>query len=209
MSYLGFRLCAFTAVVAVALLAGCRDRSRRSARQAQCRKPPGSQRTPIVAHRGFCLGRVAVFVNGVIPDGYGFAELPKGAPSFTRLSVDESLGFPGRLQWDGHYITWEGLNPGDVTISRLAVSGSSVSVVGTTRLEKITRHASESWLYNGKVLVPYNIVGSRRNVIGLWQYSKGGKPKHNIRQFGSFKKRTIDFQAVTVSVNPSRSRIRK
>src|ERR1700729_3891962 len=145
-----------------------------------------------------------LFVNGLIQGGYGFAELRNGFGNFTTFSVDESLGFPGRLQWDGKHITWEGLDSGNVTLSRLAVSGSSVSVVGTTKLKKITRHASESWIYNATVLVAYNIVGTRNNVIGIWNYPKGGKPKQNIKQFGSFKKRMINFQAVTVSVAPSR-----
>lgn len=143
-----------------------------------------------------------LFVNGLIQSGYGLSELVKGSSSFTTLAVNKSLGFPGRVQWDGKYVTWEGLDPSNVSISRLAISGSSVSVVGTTKLKNVKHRATQSWLYGSNVLVAYNIVGPRANVIGIWKYPNGGKPKRNIKRFGSFKKSTVDFQAVTVSLAP-------
>jgi hypothetical protein len=148
-----------------------------------------------------------LFVDGYAQTDYGLAELPKSSNSFTILSIPQVVGIPGQVQWDGSHITYEGRDPGDAQISSLSVSASTVSIVGTTKLKRARKRASQSWLYDGTALAPYNIVGSRTNVIGLWSYPKGGKPKHNIRQFGSFKKRTIDFQAVTVSVKPLRSRI--
>jgi hypothetical protein len=106
----------------------------------------------------------------------------------------------GQIQWDGKYITWETVDK-NAKVSRLSVVGSTVSVVGTTTFD--TKHkAFQSWISGGNIILPYNIRGSRPNVVGVWKYPKGGKVVSAIKKFDSYKKRTISFQGVTLSVQP-------
>jgi hypothetical protein len=143
-----------------------------------------------------------LFVDGNNGQNYALSELPRGGTEFTTLSISDLVGGPGQIQWDGSYITWEGRGNPVVTISRLAISGSTATIVGTTRLGSIRHRGSQSWLYGDKIIVPYFDRGSRFNIIGVWNYPKGGKVRQTIRKFDSYAKRTISFQGVTLSVQP-------
>ncbi len=128
-----------------------------------------------------------------------FAELPKGSNDFTVFSIPESVGAPGQVQWDGKYITYESY---DLTrqIFQLSVSGSEAEIVSSTKFKSMPKRSYPSWIYGSNVVVPYNIRGIRANVIGVWKYPNGGRPVNTIRNFPPYKKRTIDFAGVTVSV---------
>ena len=144
-----------------------------------------------------------LFVNGLNSGSAALSELPKGGSKFSVLTIDKSVGAPGQVQWDGKYVTYESVLPEPGKIFQLAISGSVATVVGTTKLRSVPHRIFQSWIYNGTVLVPFNIRGTRPNVVGLWDYPRGGKVAHTIRKFDSYKKQTISFQGVTVSVAPS------
>ena len=88
----------------------------------------------------------------------------------------------------------------------MQISGSSAIVVGTTTLKGIKHRVAQSWIYSGAIIVPYNIRGMRANVVGIWRYPRGGKLVKNIRKFDSYKKQTITFHGVAVSVQPDLER---
>jgi hypothetical protein len=146
-----------------------------------------------------------LFVDGVTSTGLAaISELPSGQSTFTALSISGNL-FPGQVQWDGSYLTWESPaidnKPG--SISRLTVSGSAVTVVSSASLKgkgKINR-STLSWIYDGKVLMPYSTRGQRTNKIGIWSYPLGGNRKSVIK-FQNAK--SWEMQGVTVSIAPSR-----
>jgi len=127
------------------------------------------------------------------------AELAKGHSDFELFSIVGKVGNTGQIQWDGRYITFESRTKGNIKLLRLQISGSTATVVGTTRLKSIRGNASQSWLYSGNVLVPYGNGGQFETQIGLWKYPKGGKVETRYRNFG-----TVSFHGVTVSVAPSR-----
>jgi hypothetical protein len=143
-----------------------------------------------------------LFVDGDTNSGYAMAELPYGGSSFSRISIDQSVGQPGQLQWDGSYITYEAVNFGAVKISRLSISGSEATIVGTTKLKTLNRGAQESFIVGGQVIVPHPLRGVRANVISFFNYPKGGKPTRTIRHIGDFKKRDLSFYGLTVSAYP-------
>jgi hypothetical protein len=145
-----------------------------------------------------------LFVDGEANNNYAIAELPYGGTLFSQLSIEQSVGQPGQLQWDGSYITYEAVNYGAVKISRLSISGSEATIAGTTKLETLNRGAQESVIFSGKVIVPHPLRSGRSNVISLFKYPKGGKPFQTIRRIGDFKKRAISFYGLTVSIAPSR-----
>lgn len=142
-----------------------------------------------------------LFVDGLANGAPGLAELPSGGASFFQLSISQSVGFPGQLQWDGSYITYEsgGANNKN-TISQLAISGSVATVVGTTPVAGIRRRALQSWIYNGTIVIPYGNHGPYAKNVGVWRYPGGGKPEKIVYNFPGFPKRTIGFFGATVSV---------
>ena len=140
-----------------------------------------------------------LFVSGVGPSANGISELPNGASDFSVLSVGRDLGNPGQVQWDGKYITYEGLSHRRIKVSRLKVSASSATIVGTTRFRGPIQNAYLSWIFGDDILIPYAIRGLNTNRIGLWAYPKGGKQLSKL-QGVSNSKFTI-FRGVTVSVS--------
>jgi hypothetical protein len=143
-----------------------------------------------------------LFVNGNVQFGYGFAGLPNGSTKFSQLSIDQSVGIPGQVQWDGKYITYQNQGSKVGTISRLAVSGSTATVVGTTSFMGMKHVPFASWIYDGKIVVPYIFRGKRANAIGVWKYPAGGKPQKLIKHSGPYKKTKTDIQGVAISVGP-------
>ena len=147
-----------------------------------------------------------LFVSGYNSDKPGLSELPKGSGGFLTLSINGKLGNPGRVQWDGKYVTYESRTAGSVKISRLTISGSSATVVGATRFKGGVKSAYESWIYGNRIIVPYSTHGQYGNKIGVWAYPGGGKAV--VRTFQKYPK-NWSFQAVTVSVAPSGTRIHR
>jgi hypothetical protein len=140
-------------------------------------------------------------------DGYGdgsgesfsLYELAKLGNQFANISISPSLPVrPGQVQWDGKFITVEGIgiNTG-VAVYRLAVSGSAAKVVKTINFKGVTRVASQSWIEGNRILIPYGTTGNHINKtkVGVWKYPAGGKA---LQVISHFTKRA-DLQAVTFS----------
>jgi hypothetical protein len=144
-----------------------------------------------------------LFVNGFDAPNFGLSELPKGGSTFEKLRLDQSVGQPGQIQWDGQYVSYESQESGQPTISRLSISDSTATVVGQTRLKRVPRALRLSWIYQGSVVAPYVVSGPASKDIGIWKYPKGASTKR-IMQFGDFNKKPFIFSGVTVSVGPSR-----
>jgi hypothetical protein len=144
-----------------------------------------------------------LFVNGFANQDAALSELPAGGSSFTKFSIDQKVGVPGQMQWDGSYMTWQSNNvQGGETVSRLAFNGSQVSIVGTTHLKGIKLQPHQSWIYNGVILVPFSQHGAKSNKIGIWAYPEGGKAKRLIRNFGSYNRNKIRFLGLAISIAP-------
>jgi hypothetical protein len=142
-----------------------------------------------------------LFVSGQVAGTIMMSELASGQFTFVPLSINGKLGLPGQVQWDGSHITYESRAGAPPSISRLTVSGSIATVVGTTYLKSKTVRTSLSWIYNGKVLMPYSTKQVRIKRIGVWKYPQGGKRNNSIK----FEKSGFwVFQGVTVSVASSR-----
>jgi hypothetical protein len=138
-----------------------------------------------------------LFVNGYSGQAYGFSELPRHGSSFTEISISSVVGQPGQVQWDGKYITYEGIDPEDTRVSQLSISGTSATIAGTTILQGIKRRAYLSWIYGGKIVVPYSTHGFAAKRIGTWDYPKGGK---RAKRFPDFSTRATDLIGVTISI---------
>jgi hypothetical protein len=137
-----------------------------------------------------------LFVDGYDSDKSALAELPKGGDSFEKLSLDQSVGQPGQVQWDGEHLSYEAIGRGQNTISQLSVSGSSVTVVGQTVLRRVRGGLEQSWIYKDSVIAPY---GRRSNAIGIWKYPTGSSVKL-ITKFGGYDHKRFFFTGATLSL---------
>lgn len=142
-------------------------------------------------------------------DGYGgnsgaevaLAQLASGSSEFTTISVDNSVGNPGQIQWYGTYLVYQ-----DYTkygkLSELEISGSTAVIVATITLKGIKHQVTPLWLFDGKITVPYDPRGRHVNAIGIWNFPNAKRATKTIKDFAPFKKRDIDFAGVAVSVQP-------
>jgi hypothetical protein len=137
-----------------------------------------------------------LFVDGYGDEQYALTMLSKGSSSFSPLSMPQSMGQPGQLQWDGTYMTYEArFRP--IQVSRFTVSGSTVDVVGVTKFPRVRKFAVLSWIHGGRIFVPYPSHGIEAKQLGEWKYPQGGEQIRRL-DFGSYKD-LLDLQAVTYS----------
>jgi hypothetical protein len=143
-----------------------------------------------------------LFVDGLgSGEKVGLAELPKGGDTFLSVSVNQSVGQPGQIQWDGKYITYESAGYPPVVISQLEVYGSQATVVGTATLKSIQHFSRQSWIYKDAIIVPYsNHRDEYATNIGIWKYPDGGKPSRKVTRFQGYSKKHIGFYGATLSV---------
>ena len=123
-----------------------------------------------------------LFVDGV-DSKYHFqlAELPVGGNSLRIVSMNQTVGFPGGLQWDGQYLAlgdqlYQGRH--DAAVYQIAISGSAGSVEGTTVLSGscgiggfAISGAGQKRLQSGEELA---MVDPCQNNAKLYAYPAGG-----------------------------------
>jgi len=100
-------------------------------------------------------------------DIFGFAELPAGGAEFTNITLNQSIGEAGGVQWDGRYVVI-----GDASASVLyefAISGSGGTEVGSTTLDG-GFFVWQFWIQGGKVIGPSEGTAD----VMIWNYPAGG-----------------------------------
>lgn len=122
--------------------------------------------------------------------------------SFINITLDKDIQRPGRLQWDGSYVTLQELQPPGA-IYRIQVSGSTGTIVGETKFSRYKRLIGYSWISvpDGSVLLPFSTHGSGTHTLGIWGYPKAGHTINTINKIGTGDH---GFYSVTVSVAPTR-----
>lgn len=122
-----------------------------------------------------------LFIDGLSQPGTGhfiFAELPKGARKFKDVTLNQYIGWPGGVQWDGKHVA-----VGDQIVSkiyRFAISGGQGTLVGTTRLGGATL-VPQAWIQGSKIIAPNSISG-KPGQIRIYNYPAGGKPVKTIKK---------------------------
>jgi hypothetical protein len=125
-------------------------------------------------------GQGDLFVDGIGKQRFDLEELPYGGSAFASVSISPGISQnPGQVQYDGTYITVEGIasppkNSGPV-IYRLSVSGSAATVVGKTTVSGSFGASEQSWIDGSRMFIPYAHGGSgEAETIGTWRYPAGG-----------------------------------
>jgi hypothetical protein len=135
-----------------------------------------------------------LYVDGsTIGSASEFTELRKNSHAFTNIAVDVNLRLEEAVQWDGRYITVAKMpsRSGKARIYRLQISGSSGTVVGTTKLLSPTMHFDgQSWIQGNTVV---QIYGRHYSRLGVWPYPRGRLPT-NTQDVGAY------LYGVTVSL---------
>jgi hypothetical protein len=122
-----------------------------------------------------------LFVDGL--DGkstFELLELRNGGTSLQPIALNQTVNYPGGVEWDGEYVA-----VGDQTyqdrhesaIDRISVSGSKGTVEGTTLLTG-SCDVTQFWISNA-VIAPDVCA----NTVSTYHYPAGGKPSKTLRGF--------------------------
>jgi hypothetical protein len=111
-------------------------------------------------------GKGNLFVDGSNASGlFQYAELPKGRKSFTDIALNQSISFPGSVQYDGKYMAI-GDQIGSVIYQTLGAK-----VVGMTTLGGATE-VSTFFILGKKLLCPSTCNAD----LATYKYPAGGSP---------------------------------
>jgi len=105
-------------------------------------------------------------------NGSGLTEMPYGSQTLNAIS----LGVSGKgIRWDGQYLAM--VDPSTKQVYRIAVSGSSGTVVDTVDLTGLFPLLGNDFVLTGaNIIIPYGGANrGRLSRIGLFKYPKGGK----------------------------------
>jgi hypothetical protein len=139
---------------------------------------PQAYSDPSIVNYRFCGydAKGNLFVDGVNgSSAFVLAELPKGSSTFKNIAIDQSIEWPGGVQWDGKHVAIGDTDA--VTVYR--VDTTNGKVLGSTKLEG-ANYVDQFWI-NGsastrkkakraRVLAPSQSGGS----LALYKYPAGG-----------------------------------
>ncbi|HEY2477047.1 MAG TPA: hypothetical protein VGI19_19860 [Candidatus Cybelea sp.] len=98
---------------------------------------------------------------------FTFSELPAGGSTFTTISLNQTFGFPGGVQWDGSHVAVDDADAN--TIYQFSISGSSGTETGSTVLGG-ARDVGQFWQHGKRVIGPDTLNAD----VGIWKYPAGG-----------------------------------
>jgi hypothetical protein len=125
-----------------------------------------------------------LYAVGEIASANGLAVMPKGSTSFTIVTLNEGSDWVwGGLQWDGKYLALQRYNRNRNAIYRIAVSGSTGTVVARVPTRG-TKFIGGFWIAGNTVVVPNGL--RRVDQIGTWRYPAGGQPETEFKVKGTY-----------------------
>lgn len=131
----------------------------------------------------FCAydDRGNIFVDGADYGSYHtlFAELPNGSTTFTPISLDKTIGYPGGLAWDGAYLATQ--DTASRVLYRFKMSGAKGKAVGSTSFKGARSTLVHQFAIAGKsIVMPYGTTGRVLRKLGFWPYPNGGSASKSI-----------------------------
>jgi hypothetical protein len=121
-----------------------------------------------------------LFVDGQNRNSvFKFAELPKGANALESVTLDQSIGWPGGVQWDGKYVTVGDQNV--PVIYQFVIQGKNGTKTGSTSLGGRHVSAPAQFLILGhRLIVPNQCTGSCIGNVLYYDYPAGGNATKTI-----------------------------
>ena len=128
-----------------------------------------------IYYYGFCGydTKGNLFLDGTNQgSAFEFAELPKGSSTFTNITLNQSISYPGGVQWNGKYVAVGDWNNPD--IYEFAISGSSGTLVGSTALGSGDSGVSQFWIQGKAVIAPDENSERYQYILLTFKYPAGG-----------------------------------
>lgn len=132
--------------------------------------------------------------------------LLQGNSPFAVISFNAQIQFgtPPSVQWDGQHMTISSLlnrKTASAYVYRLNISGSTATVVGRSKLSyQSEHHQGQIWIEGNAIIA---IDGERYKNTSFWNYPKGGRPTHTIKNVAP------GLWGVAVSLAQAHSRIHR
>lgn len=108
---------------------------------------------------------------------FGFCGLRKNSHAMENISLNQSIEYPGQVQWDGKYVTVSDQNAN--IIYRFTIKGTSGSEEGSTPLTG-AGDCVQNWIVNNRVYCPNGSLAE----ADIYAYPAGGQP---IKVIGGFE----------------------
>lgn len=121
-----------------------------------------------------------LYLDGLSESGtFKFAELHRRNHKFTNITINESISFPGSVQWDGKHMTTTPQPPSgsSILIYRLKISGSKATVINTTQLLPTTCEAVQTWIAGAIIAASCDL--GKSSSVNVWTYPQGGAPSRS------------------------------
>jgi hypothetical protein len=146
------------------------------------RRKPTLYKNPTFYEYYFCGydNKGNLFVDGLSYPGesgdFALGEIAKGGTTLQTLSLTQSIGFPGQVQWDGKHVT-----VGDQStpkIYQFDVQGSAAIEVGAISLKGHVNDVAQYWIQGHTLVAPAEGYGKMMNHYGIlmYRYPAGGRP---------------------------------
>lgn len=119
-----------------------------------------------------------LFVDGLASkssDDFEFAELPTGGSRLKTITLNQTFGWPGGVQWDGKYVDVADSNT--TNIYQFTITGSSGALQGTINLEG-PQLVTAYWIHGKKIVATTFNPSS----AAYWAYPAGGTVLQSITQ---------------------------
>ena len=116
-----------------------------------------------------------LFVDGSDYGSYHteVAELPSSSTSFTTISLDRTIGYPGGIAWDGTYLAIQ--DTASRILYRFKIAGAKGKAVGSTIFKgDRTTLIHQFWIAGSSIVVPYGTTQRLVRKVGFWSYPGGG-----------------------------------
>jgi hypothetical protein len=123
-----------------------------------------------------------LYVDGADVGSYHtlFAELPAGSTTFTNITLDKTIGYPGGVQWDGKYVAvQDSYNRAVYRFKITGANGKSMKTVHFTN-DRSTLIA-QFWIAGTKIILPYGTNKRAVRSVGYWAYPAGGSASQSFK----------------------------
>ena len=124
-----------------------------------------------------------LYLDGFGSQRFQFARLAHGSHAFTKITLDQTIHWPGAVQWDGKYMAVgeQGINGNGSVIYRFAIHANHGMKVGATPLGS-SREVVQFWIDPPNVIGPDN-GGDYGSAVKFWDYPRGGSPNRSLGGF--------------------------
>lgn len=121
-----------------------------------------------------------LFVDGLnSTSAFEFAELPKGRHGLKSISLNQNIGWPGGVQWDGKHVAVSDQNV--TVVYQFDIKGNSGTKAGSTSLGgSNVAGIGDFFILGSRLIAPNLCTGSCTGNVLYYSYPAGGLPTKTI-----------------------------